>query len=274
MIGFGVALVLPSEPIGFLGLLPILLGTWKGINLLFPAQEEREGQTSEEGNQNARATGLKSIMSVAIVTIMNGGDNVGTYIPLFSQAEGAEIAIYIVIYYILLGLWCVVAFLIMKEKHVLHMAKRWAAVVVPFLYVGLGIYIVIKSDCYPWSIEHINASVHSDPGKVSMAVATSALILTCIGAMLWFKIRKRAALRQAGIEDSERRDVDEGLSSEQTQDDAAETNPAAQRAASLEEVEPRSIERGVYQGQTQDKITGETPTASSPLREISLTKEQ
>ncbi|KAF2221523.1 hypothetical protein BDZ85DRAFT_265531 [Elsinoe ampelina] len=28
MIGFAVALVLPTEPIGFLGLLPLLLGVW------------------------------------------------------------------------------------------------------------------------------------------------------------------------------------------------------------------------------------------------------
>ncbi|KAK3203672.1 hypothetical protein GRF29_106g306334 [Pseudopithomyces chartarum] len=34
MLGYGLALVLPSEPIGFLGLLPILLGVWKILELL------------------------------------------------------------------------------------------------------------------------------------------------------------------------------------------------------------------------------------------------
>lgn len=45
---------------------------------------------------------------------MNGADNIGTYVPLFSRAKGAEIAVYVVTYYILLGLWCLAAFLIMK----------------------------------------------------------------------------------------------------------------------------------------------------------------
>jgi cadmium resistance protein CadD (predicted permease) len=40
MIGFGVSLVLPSDPIGFLGLLPMLLGIWKLFDLIFPTKEE------------------------------------------------------------------------------------------------------------------------------------------------------------------------------------------------------------------------------------------
>ena len=40
MIGFGIAVVLPTEPIGFLGLLPILLGFWGLLELLIRTKEE------------------------------------------------------------------------------------------------------------------------------------------------------------------------------------------------------------------------------------------
>ncbi|KAF3216389.1 hypothetical protein TWF679_003009 [Orbilia oligospora] len=70
---------------------------------------------------------------------MNGGDNIGTYVPLFSQAEAAEIAVYVVTYYILLGIWCLIAFLIIKQRHILLIAQKYAGVVVPLLYVGLGV---------------------------------------------------------------------------------------------------------------------------------------
>lgn len=40
----------------------------------------------------------------------------GTYVPLFSQAKGAEIAVYVVIYYILLGVWCFAAVLRRKSE--------------------------------------------------------------------------------------------------------------------------------------------------------------
>lgn len=47
------------------------------------------------------ATHGRTLLKVSSITVMNGGDNIGTYIPLFSQAKGAEIAVS-VIYYILL----------------------------------------------------------------------------------------------------------------------------------------------------------------------------
>lgn len=184
MIGFGASLVLPSEPIGFLGLLPILMGIWKLFELLFPKEEEES---------ESQFAGMKSILNVSVTTLMNGGDNIGTYVPLFSQAKGAEIAVYVVTYYILLGVWCLVAFLVMKQKHILLVAQRYAAMVIPFLYVGLGLYIIIKSSCYPWSIEHINDSNYTHPGEIVMAVSTTVLFLICIIIMLFSKLREKGS---------------------------------------------------------------------------------
>lgn len=191
MIGFGVSLVLPSEPIGFLGLLPMLLGIWKLFDLIFPTQTE---ETEEE--EKSRLSGAKSILKVSIITVMNGGDNIGTYIPLFSQAKGAEIAVYVVTYYILLGVWCLIAFLVMKQKHIVRLAQKYADIVVPFLYVGLGVYVVVKSSCYPWSIERIDISASALPGRTVMALVTTFVLLICIIGMLWLKLRKGAAPAQ------------------------------------------------------------------------------
>lgn len=64
MTGYAVAFVLPTEPIGFLGLLPILLGIWKVIELLLPAKDigglETRGMSA--GNRSGSAFGphLKS----------------------------------------------------------------------------------------------------------------------------------------------------------------------------------------------------------------------
>lgn len=197
MIGFGVSLVLPSEPIGFLGLLPMLLGIWKLFEYFSP--------TEEEGTETSNFAKLRSILKVSIVTVMNGGDNIGVYIPLFSQAKGAEIAVYVVTYYILLGLWCLVAFLIMKQKHILRLAQKYADILVPFLFVGIGVYVVVKSSCYPWSIKHIDASPSALPGKTVMAIVTTFFLLICILVMLWFKLRKKAPEPTPNDEHSELR---------------------------------------------------------------------
>ena len=78
--------------------------------------------TEEEEPEGSKIVGAKSILKVSIITLINGGDNIGTYIPLISQAKGAEIAVYVVVHYILPGVWCLVAFLVMKQKHVLLVA--------------------------------------------------------------------------------------------------------------------------------------------------------
>ena len=183
MIGFGVSLALPSEPIGFLGLLPFLMGVWKLFSLLLSEEEEEP--------ELPNVAGLKSILKVSVITVMNGGDNIGTYVPLFSQAKGAEIAVYVVTYYILLGVWCLAALLVMRQKHVLRLTQKYMGWVIPFLFLGLGMYIIIKSSCYPWSIQRIDASISTHPGKIIMAVITTVLLLICIVAMLWLKLRKR-----------------------------------------------------------------------------------
>jgi cytochrome bd-type quinol oxidase subunit 1 len=134
---------------------------------------------------------------------MNGGDNIGTYIPLFSQAKGAEIAVYVVTYYILLGVWCLVAFLVMKQKHIVRLAQKYADIVVPFLYMGLGVYVVVKSSCYSWSIERIDTSASALPGRTVMALVTTFVLLICIIAILWFKLRKRAVQSEPNDENCE-----------------------------------------------------------------------
>nr|CEG02557.1 unnamed protein product [Fusarium pseudograminearum CS3487] len=184
MIGFGASLALPSEPIGFLGLLPGLLGIWKLLELIIPYEEEEEEEAPS-------FSGTKSVLKVATITVINGGDNIGTYIPLFSQTKGVEIAVYVVTYYILLGLLCLVAYLVMKQKHILRVVEKYAQLVIPFLYMGLCIFIIVDSECYPWFIEWIDNSISSHPGTVILAVVTVSVILLCGGAMLWHRLRKK-----------------------------------------------------------------------------------
>ncbi|TLS25369.1 hypothetical protein PpBr36_06900 [Pyricularia pennisetigena] len=209
MIGFGAAFLLPTEPIGFLGLLPILLGIWWLSAFVFPGGDDQDDDPTLPDVSAAGATvgifslvGIKSILKVASITVINGSDNISTYIPLFSQAKGSEIAVYVVTYYILLGVWCLAAFLIMKQRHILRIAQKYASIVVPFLYMGLGIFIIVDSECYPWSIERIDHGLAAHPGRAIMAVVTTVVLLCCIGAMMWLRWRKRAQTLEGSEQDA------------------------------------------------------------------------
>jgi len=191
MIGFGIAVVLPTEPIGFLGLLPVLLGFWSLLDLI--VQTEEEDDEVEVG-----VGGWRAISKVAAVTVVNGGDNMGTYIPLFAQASKGDIAIYLITYYILLGVWCLVGWLVMQQKDILRLAEKYASYVVPFLYMGLGVLIMVHSKCYPWLGGRIDAETEVS-GLAVLASTTATFLVLCAGGMVWFKLRQRQRQREKSM---------------------------------------------------------------------------
>lgn len=195
MIGFGISLALPSEPIGFLGYLPMLLGFWALFDLILSRggddDDDNDGEEHDQPFQMTNSTRIKVIIKVSTITLINGGDNIGTYIPLFSQTRGAEIAVYVVVFYIGVGVWCLAAWLIMKQRHILMVAQKYAEKIIPFLYMGLGVFVIVKSECYPWSIEHINRKVASHPGRLILALCTTAFLLIAIGILFAIRWRKR-----------------------------------------------------------------------------------
>lgn len=190
MIGFGIAVVLPTEPIGFLGLLPILLGFWGLLELLIRTEEE-------EDEVEVGVGGWRAISKVAAVTVVNGGDNMGTYIPLFAQASIGDIAVYLTAYYVLLGVWCLVAWLVMQQKDVLRLAEKYASYVVPVLYMGLGVLIMVKSKCYPWLGGRIDAETEVS-GLVVLSLTTTAFLALCAGGMVLYKLRQRRKSEKSG----------------------------------------------------------------------------
>lgn len=191
MIGFGIAVVLPTEPIGFLGLLPILLGFWGLLELLIQTEED------DDDGVEVGVGGWRAISKVAAVTVVNGGDNMGTYIPLFAQANKGDIAIYLVAYYVLLGVWCLVAWLVMQQKDVLRLAEKYASYVVPVLYMGLGVLIMVKSKCYPWLGGRIDADTEVS-GLLVLSLTTTAFLVLCAGGMVLFKLRQRRKGEKSG----------------------------------------------------------------------------
>lgn len=178
---------------------------------------------------------MKSIFKVAAITIMNGGDNIGTYIPLFSQAKKAEVAVYVVVYYIMLGIWCLVAYLIIGQQHFLRLVQKYVHWILPLLYIGLGIFIVIRSGCYPWSIKRIDEKLHAHPGKAILSNITVFLILACTGALIWVQLRKKSAQSSVPRNASIPGDVTPSIASDTKRTDSqlARTSPVEDIGPSL-----------------------------------------
>ena len=149
--GYFGGLVLPKAWVGLLGLLPL----WVGISqLLNKDDDEPEVQTVSStvspGQKASILAGLTSILNsqtyqVAAVTISNGGDNIGIYLPLFASSPLPNLAIIVGVFLVLVGVWCWVAERLTRQRAIALLLSRHGQRVIPFVLMGLGLYILIDS---------------------------------------------------------------------------------------------------------------------------------
>lgn len=128
---------LPMKYIGYLGLIPIALGI-KEIISNYKKDDDEDSKT-----ENIKGSDL--IWNVALVTIANGADNIGVYIPLFAGFSFIEYAIFCGVFLLLIALWCVLGQQIAKLPSLKNMIDRYKKVIVPSIYILLGLYILLKS---------------------------------------------------------------------------------------------------------------------------------
>jgi len=135
LVGFLGARALPRTWIGFLGVAPILIGIRRWIHRHDPPRQDHGSHGT-------------SITSVAVVTFANGGDNIGIYTPLFASSDTARLAVTLSIFYVLLALWCLLGYYITRHPTVARMLAHYGHVIVPFVFVSLGIYILLQSGTF------------------------------------------------------------------------------------------------------------------------------
>jgi cadmium resistance transport/sequestration family protein len=153
--GFLGGLIVPKAWIGLLGLFPICIGISHLVNR---NSDEEYVQTvsTEFKDDNTKSSWLSKLVSllspqtfnVAAVTISNGGDNVGIYLPLFAGRDGTSLAVILTVFFLLIGVWCYVAYLLTSHPVIAKLFTRYAKAIVPFILIGLGIYILIESGTY------------------------------------------------------------------------------------------------------------------------------
>ena len=148
LLGFFGGLIVPREWIGLLGLLPVIIGVRHWLN-----RNKIEEETTETRDVSKSGV-FSAIVGVASVTFANGGDNIGIYTPLFASSDLTRLIIFLVIFYLLLGVWCVVSYFLTRQPLVAQVLTRYGHLIVPFVLVALGVYILIESETYKLIIGH------------------------------------------------------------------------------------------------------------------------
>ncbi|MDF5716537.1 MAG: cadmium resistance transporter [Rhizonema sp. NSF051] len=147
--GFFGGLVVQKEWIGLLGLLPIAIGLKQ---LIDRKQETTELQTVTNIFQpSSQVRPIKSFLfsvfnpqtyKVAGVTFANGGDNISIYVPLFAGNNLISLGIILSIFFLMIGIWCAIAYLLARQPSISRALSRYGKAVVPFVLIALGLFIM------------------------------------------------------------------------------------------------------------------------------------
>ncbi|MEH1817572.1 MAG: cadmium resistance transporter [Nostoc sp.] len=158
--GFFGGLVIQREWIGLLGLLPIGIGIH---HLVYKEEDTITVQTvSSDFNQPTSTNPVLSFVlsilhrqtyKVAAVTIANGGDNISVYVPLFAGHNLASLGVIISVFFIMVGIWCAIAYFLSRQPTIADLLNRYGQAVVPFVLIALGLFIMYDRGTFtllPW----------------------------------------------------------------------------------------------------------------------------
>jgi len=134
--------LLPESAIPYLGLLPLLLGlraawrTWRD-------RRNGDNDTEEPGT-----SGGPGILQVAAVTLANGGDNTGVYVPVFTVAGIGGMVVYVSVFLIGVALWCAAGRFFATRPVIAKALSRWGHLLLPVVLIGIGMLILIEGGAF------------------------------------------------------------------------------------------------------------------------------
>ena len=135
------SLALPPGYVSFLGVLPLYLGIRKLRSLWTVTEDAKEEENVQTQEKIIEKNTGSQIMAVSAVTLANGGDNLGVYIPMFANSL-SSIPLFVLIFAIMTLLWCFLGHVLVNNKIAGHWIRRYGHKVLPVVLIILGLHIL------------------------------------------------------------------------------------------------------------------------------------
>ena len=140
-LGSFISLAVPTYIIALLGIVPIVIGLKK----LVVFRKKNESNSKQAIIQNKKKNNL-AFAAVAAVIFSNGGDNIGVYTPLFAKYNSlSQITALATIFMAMTAVWCITAYYLVNHPLVASKIRHIGHIIIPFVLIGLGIYILTES---------------------------------------------------------------------------------------------------------------------------------
>ncbi|MBF2063423.1 MAG: cadmium resistance transporter [Calothrix sp. C42_A2020_038] len=148
--GFFGGLIIEPSLVGLLGFIPIAVGIYQLIKGDHDDDEIQAVNTVDFDQTNTVFANLlvPQTYNVAAVALANGGDSISTYIPLFASSNIWQLLMTLVVFYILIAVWCYLGYFFTRHSGVTHIFSKYGSIVAPIVLIGLGIYILADSGSF------------------------------------------------------------------------------------------------------------------------------
>jgi cadmium resistance protein CadD (predicted permease) len=121
--------------IGLLGLFPIYLAVRQLYQLIYNGKDD----------DDTELPATSGVLAIAGVTIANGGDNVGVYIPLLATMTLSDQVQMIIVFAILTYVWCLLGKYLAAHPLIAKRLDRYGHIVMPIVLFLLGVFILFES---------------------------------------------------------------------------------------------------------------------------------
>lgn len=126
--------------IGLLGLVPLALG----ILHIFGRAEDPE-EEAEEASRALSRRGRRLVRSMTLVTLAQGGDNLGVYIPYFAALDLAHTLAALGVFIACAAALSIAGYRFSTKSRLARTLSRYERILVPAVFIILGVWLLVEN---------------------------------------------------------------------------------------------------------------------------------
>lgn len=131
--------------LGLLGLVPIIMGLKILYNLYINKATDEEDD-DEVMVQQTLSKNRKLIINVVTITIVTcGANNIGVYVPLFTQLNASALTTVLITLFVMLTIFYFLGLLITRMPIIASLLEKWGDLITAIVYLLIGIMILTES---------------------------------------------------------------------------------------------------------------------------------
>ena len=123
---------LPYGALRLLGIVPIAMGIKATLS------RDEDADDSDQPSFSGMFA-----LNTALVTIANGADNLGVYIPLLAGYGAVQVIVTAAVFALMTAVWCLVSWRLADLPLLRSVLTRYRRVAVPAVLIALGVYILL-----------------------------------------------------------------------------------------------------------------------------------